>query len=323
MPVVIDHATDAVATLADLADHCRSAAFDPQCRDSLAAAAPMLAALGNDRRFLSDLALASLKDACREQSLANGYSPQVLMLVPPVPGGSFFIRANIWPSEQDAMLRDSSRAAYYYNRPHDHAFDFLTLGYAGPGYWSDYYEYDGVADGTVQGVAGEAVDLRFIERSHLEQGKLMLYRANVDIHDQLPPDAMSVSINVMPMSDAQAWRRQYFFDLSAGRIEGCATITAAEILLPLSVRFGGGNARDLAEDFAVRHGDPRMRLAAWKALEGQAKTAGEHAALAERARASSCPLIRAHVAGAMETIVNGSKAGFLDTLQSDKRQASG
>ncbi|MET0361325.1 MAG: transposase, partial [Sphingobium sp.] len=241
------------------------------------------------RRFLADMALASLKDACREQSLSNGYSPQVLMLVPP--NGKFFVRANIWPSEHDAMLRDSNRAAYYYNRPHDHAFDFLTLGYAGPGYWSDYYEYDGVVDG----VTGEPVDLRYVERSRLEQGKLMLYRANVDIHDQLPPDAMSISINVMPMTAAQAWRRQYFFDLSAGRIEGCATITAAEILLPLSVRFGGGDARDLAEDFARRHGDPRMRLAAWKALEGLAESTAERHALAERGRADACPLIRAHV----------------------------
>ncbi len=290
MPHVIDHRTDTVATLDDLADHCRSSAFDPASRDSLAAVAPVLAALGNDRTFLADLALASLKDACREQSLSNGYSPQVLMLVPP--NGKFFVRANIWPSEADAMLRDSSRAAYYYNRPHDHSFDFLTLGYAGPGYWSDYYEYDGAVDG----VPGEAVDLRFVERSRLSPGKLMLYRANIDIHDQLPPDAMSVSINVMPMTDAQAWRRQYFFDLSAGRIEGCPTITAAEILLPLSVRFGGEDARDLAEHFLKRHGDPRMRLAAWKALETQAKDGMERERLAERGRAGPCPLIHAHLA---------------------------
>lgn len=290
MPLVIECNIDTVATLDDLADHCRSDAFDPESRDSLAQVAPTLAALGNDRTFLAELALNSLKDACRSQSLANGYSPQVLMLVPP--NGKFFIRANIWPSETDAMLRDSSRAAYYYNRPHDHAFDFLTLGYAGPGYWSDYYEYDGA----VEGLAAEAVDLRFIERSRLSQGKLMLYRANVDIHDQLPPDAMSVSINIMPMTSTQAWRRQYFFDLSAGRIEGCASITAAEILMPLSVRFGGEDARDLAEDFARTHDDPRMRLAAWKALEGQAKTLAEREAIVERGHSSACPLIRTHAA---------------------------
>ncbi|HEX7871990.1 MAG TPA: transposase [Sphingobium sp.] len=298
MPHVIRHETDALATLDDLADHCRSAAFDPESRDSLAQVAPVLRALGNNRSFLAEMALDALKDACREQGLSNGYSPQVMLLVPP--DGRFFVRANLWPSDHDAMLRDSSRAAYYYNRPHDHAFDFLTLGYAGPGYWSDYYEYDGAAEG----VAGEAVDLRFIERSRLEEGKMMLYRANVDIHDQLPPDAMSVSINVMPMTAAQAWRRQYFFDLSAGRIEGCATITAAEILLPLSVRFGAGNARDLAESFAASHPDPRLRLAAWKALETQASGDAEESRMIERGLAQPCALIRDHVRRRAESLRN-------------------
>lgn len=299
MPRLIDHVTDSVATLADLADHCSSERFDPECRESLADVAPVLAALGNNRSFLADLALDALKDACHTQSLANGYSPQVMMLV--APNGKYFVRANIWPSEADPMLRDSSRGAYYYNRPHDHSFDFLTLGYAGPGYWSDYYEYDGAVDG----VAGEAVDLRFIERSRLAEGKLMLYRANIDIHDQLPPDALSVSINVMPMTAAQGWRRQYFFDLSAGRIEACATITAAEILLPLSLRFDGGDARDLAEHFAATHADPRMRLAAWRALESAVWGEQEREERTARALGDDCALIRDHARRAGNLILNG------------------
>jgi len=299
MPRLIEHRTDAVATLDDLADHCGSAAFDPECRESLAAVGPVLAALGNDRSFLATLALDALKDACHAQGLANGYSPQVLMLVPP--NGKFFVRANIWPSEADAMLRDSSRGAYYYNRPHDHSFDFLTLGYAGPGYWSDYYEYDGAVDG----VAGEAVSPRFIERSRLAEGQMLLYRANVDIHDQLPPDALSISINVMPMTAAQAWRRQYFFDLSAGCIESCATITAAEVLLPLSVRFGDDNARDLAEDFALRHADPRMRLAAWRALDSGVWDEVERADRVALAMGDDCALVRDN-ARRTALLLNGS-----------------
>lgn len=280
--------SDGVADLADLIDHCRSAAFDPESRDSLIGAAPILSALANNRSFLADRAIAALKQACHEQSLANSYSPQVIMLAPP--DGRFFIRANIWPSAQDDMLRDSSPEAYFYHRPHDHAFDFLTVGYAGPGYWSDYYEYDGQVDG----VAGERVDLRFIERSRLAEGKLLLYRANRDIHDQLPPDALSVSINIMPMTAAQAWRRQYFFDLSDGTIEGCTTITGAEMLLPLALHLGSANARDVAEDFARRHADPRLRLAAWRALEATEQDPTVRAARIEHGLAAACPLIRDH-----------------------------
>lgn len=289
MPVLIDPpAPNGTATLDDVVTHCRSAAFDPEERDSLIAAAPVLAALGNNRYFLADLAVDALKQSCRDQVLDNGYSPQVLMLSPP--DGRFFIRANIWPSDGDRMLRDSSREAFFYGMPHDHSFDFLTIGYAGPGYWSDYYEYDG----NVDGVPGERVGLRFVERSRLDQGKLLLYRANVDVHDQIPPDAMSVSINIMPMTARQAWRRQYFFDLSAATIRGCATVTGAEILLPLSVRFGGDNARDLAEAFAATHSDPRLRLAAWKALDSVAPSIAERERRVEGALRHHCPLIRDH-----------------------------
>lgn len=309
MPLLIDNPATASADLADLIHHCRSATFDPESRDSLMDVAPVLGALGHNRGFLAALALDALKDACHAQSLSNGYSPQVIMLSPP--DGRFFVRANIWPSATDAMLRDTVPEAYYYHRPHDHAFDFLTLGYAGPGYWSDYYEYDGV----VEGVAGETVDLRFMERSRLAEGSMLLYRANVDIHDQLPPDSLSVSINVMPMTASQAWRRQYFFDLSAGRIERCATITAAEILLPLSLRFGAEDARDLAEDFARRHADPRMRLAAWRALESARWDKDERAVRTERALGDDCALIRDHAGRMTQRLVNGSdSAGRIGPL---------
>lgn len=300
MPLVINPpASVATATLDDLVAHCRSGAFDPEERDSLIDAAPLLAALGNNRHFLADMAIDALKQACRDQVLDNGYSPQVLMLSPP--DGRFFIRANIWPSEADRMLRDSSREAFFYGMPHDHSFDFLTIGYAGPGYWSDYYDYDGA----VEGVPGERVPLRFVERSRLEQGRLLLYRANVDIHDQIPPDAMSISINIMPMTARQAWRRQYFFDLSAGTIQGCATVTGAEILLPISVRFGDDNARDVAEAFAASHPDPRLRLAAWKALESVVSDPVERERRVERALAHHCPLVRDHGRRSLAQIQTG------------------
>lgn len=289
MPALIDPPSNAgVARLDDLVAHCRSGAFNPEHRDSLVAAAPLLAALGNNRSFLADMAVDALKQACRDQILDNGYSPQVLMLSPP--DGRFFIRANIWPSKGDRMLRDSSSDAFFYGMPHDHSFDFLTIGYAGPGYWSDYYEYDE----EVEGVPGEKVALRFVERSRLDEGKMLLYRANCDIHDQIPPDAMSISINIMPMTARQAWRRQYFFNLGAGTIQGCATVTGAEILLPISVRFGDDNARDLAESFAASHADPRIRLAAWKALDGVTAGPVERERRVERALAHHCPLIRDH-----------------------------
>lgn len=291
MPCVIAHETDAVADLPDLVDACRSAAFDGGSPDGLAAVAPVLRALGNNRRFLADQALDALKEDCRGQRAANSYSPQVLLLHPP--DGPFFLRANIWPSAGDPAMRTSGPGSFFYGMPHDHAFDFLTLGYLGPGYWSDYYE---VEPGRVAGLPGERVDLRFVERSRLAQGRMLLYRANRDIHDQRPPDSLSVSINVMPLTPAQRRRRQYRFDVARGRVAEGMTATAGELLLRVAVGLGAGDGEALARDVMAGHADPRMRLAAWAALDAGLGAPAPRAALAEEALAAGCPhLARAAV----------------------------
>jgi hypothetical protein len=62
------------------------------------------------------------------------------------------LRANFWPAREDPVVRASGPAAFFYDLPHDHNFPFLTYGYLGPGYWSDYFEYDVDA---LAGVPGE------------------------------------------------------------------------------------------------------------------------------------------------------------------------
>ena len=80
----------------------------------------------------------------------------------------FIIRANFWPALKDSVVRHSGTDPFFYGVPHDHNFSFLTVGYLGPGYWSDYYEYD---YGEVVGYPGEEVDLRFVEKSRLDAGQ--------------------------------------------------------------------------------------------------------------------------------------------------------
>ena len=111
--------------------------------------------------------------------------------------GKFLMRANCWPAAADSVVVNSGTDPFFYGRPHDPNFSFLTVGYVGPGYWSDYYEYD--YERTV-GFIGEKVDLRFVERSRLSEGKVMMYRRHRDVHSQLPPDSLSVSLNIMAVS---------------------------------------------------------------------------------------------------------------------------
>jgi len=89
----------------------------------------------------------------------------------------------------------------------------------------------------------------------------MLYRRSRDIHVQLPPEAFSVSLNILGSDPAQPWIDQYRFDISSGTFAEALTCTAAEALLTLAAQFGGEGS-ELARDFARRHPCDRMRLTA-------------------------------------------------------------
>nr|WP_301286933.1 transposase [Sphingobium sp. OAS761] len=275
----------AAVTLDDLVDWCESSAFDPSCEDGLAAAAPMLRALSRNRDFLATCAMEELKTRCAGQRRFNPYSAQVMLLRPPT--GKYVLRAAFWPAMHDHVVRMNGAASFLYNVPHDHGFDFLTIGYLGPGYMSDYYDYD---PARVAGVDGERVALRFLERGQLTQGRMLLYRANRDIHAQLPPPALSVSLNILASVPGQGWRRQFRFDTAQQRIDACMTVASAQLLLELAVASGHADARDLAEDFADRHPVDAMRATAWRAIDAGLSGA-ERLAHRERGARSCSPLV--------------------------------
>jgi len=256
-------ACDASETIGldELVDVLNRDSFDPGDEESFAAVAPWLRRLANNREFLANLAVAELKDRCGRQSLENRYSSQVIMLHRA--SEKFFIRANFWPSARDSVFRASGTSPFFYHVPHDHNFSFLTVGYLGPGYWSEYYEYDYER---VVGLPGEKVDLRFIEKSRLDQGKVMLYRAHRDVHDQLPADDMSVSINIMEASSRLPFLSQYRFDVKRCEVAAILTRSSSEALLALAANHDGGNARDLVESFAARHPCDRIRFSALREL---------------------------------------------------------
>lgn len=269
MPQVIHCADARLASLAETHNAIAANGFDPHDEDSLAHAALWLRRLGNDREFLGDILVRELAQRHRAEQADTAYGPQVIMLAPP--NGQFFIRANIWPSANEYMVRASGGDAFVLGLPHDHNFSFLTLGYFGPGYWSDYYEFDYEA---VTGWSGEPVpSLRFVERSRLEQGKLMLYRAHVDVHAQGAADALSVSLNVMHTSGAQGWLDQYRFDLERREIGGVISPGPSDAFIKLAVGLGSDAALDLAHRFARHHPSDRLRLATWSALAAREESA--------------------------------------------------
>ncbi len=284
-PVLLQAEGAGACTLDECTAALESAGFDPLDEGSLLHAAGWLRRLGNDRDFLAGILIAELKQRHTEDDGRNTYGPPVVMLSPL--GGEFFLRANIWPSRDEPLFRASGAGPFVYQLPHDHNFDFLTLGYFGPGYWSDYYEYDYER---IAGAVGEPAGLRFVERARLEPGKLMHYRAHLDVHSQLPPDALSVSLNVMHAGGAQGWLDQYSFDTERNEIAGVLGPGASEVFMRIAVGMGGEAALDLAETFARSHPSERMRLTALEAQAGVFDLA-ERDALWRRAEDSGSRLV--------------------------------
>lgn len=289
MPRHIDVADHSLASLAECTDALCATGFEPQEEESLFHAATWLRRLGNDRDFLGDILVEELASRHREDVLDNAYGPQVVMLVPPQ--GQFFIRANLWPSEDEHMVRASGGSSFVYGLPHDHNFDFLTLGYFGPGYWSDYYEasYDEIV-----GWRGEQVpSLRFVERSRLEEGKILHYRAHRDVHAQLPADSLSVSLNIMHTSAGQGWMDQYRFDLDRRRIGAILSPGPTEAFLKVAIGLGGEEALDLAHRFVRNHPSDRLRLSTWDALAARECSAAAKDMLWQQAERSGSRLVEA------------------------------
>ena len=237
--------------------------FDPGCEQALATGAAALKRLANNRDFLGDLLIEQLKSRFGESTLDSNYGPQSIVLSRM--RGNSFLRANIWPSEDESSYAASGADAFVYGVPHDHNFAFLTAGYFGPGYGSDYFEYDYEE---VAGWRGETADLRFVERSNLSEGKLMLYRAHRDVHSQLPPSSMSVSLNIMHIDPAQGWYDQYGFDLDSNAVTGVLNPTSTECFLRCAVGLGGEEAADFATWAGNSHPSDRLRLASFEARSG-------------------------------------------------------
>lgn len=261
MPRVIEPEDAGSCSLAECADALFAHGFDPMDEESLHHGAGWLRKLGNNATFLGDILVQNLTQRHREEAQGQSYGPQSLVLSDH--RGDCFLRANIWPGAEDRVLLASGRSPFLYDMPHDHNFHFLTLGYFGPGYWSDYYEYEYAE---VAGYRGEPVRLTPKGRQRLEPGKLMLYRAHRDVHRQLPADALSVSLNIMHANPALGWLDQYRFDIENETLGAIISHGSTDAFLRVAVAMGGEESLDLAERFAAHHPSDRMRVTASDAL---------------------------------------------------------
>ncbi|MEZ7277138.1 hypothetical protein [Pseudoalteromonas sp. 68 DY56-GL68] len=262
MPKIIDCNTEEKLEFSEFLEILNESKINTACEDEMLEFAPYLKMLNNNKQFLSNIIINELKDYENFQN-NNSYTSQVIMLAPPKKGSSFFVRANIWPAKDDYLTQINGEDTFFYHKPHDHNFNFLTSGYHGSGYWSDYYEYDYEK---VIGYPGEEVDLKFIERSKLSIGKLMLYRAHIDVHDQLPADEFSISINVMENTLRPLVTDQYAFDTERKKIKKLLNRHNALFVMRASLVLNDQNSLDIIDHISKKHSMDAVRMAAIDAI---------------------------------------------------------
>jgi hypothetical protein len=223
----------------------------------LDASARMMRRLANNRRFLVERLneeLAALDNLKSFQS-NNLYTPQVFLLHA---DPSFFVRVCVW----EPLRKRPGETLFFYESAHDHNFSFMTVGYHGSGYRTEIAEYD---PATLLGYVDEPVPMRFLEETTLPLGKVMFFRQSIDIHTQLPPEELSISINVLKRPGNER-PDQYFFDMQRGLSKGKADKNPNAMLARLAGAVGDETTLGLLEEIAARNGCRRTRLAAYEVL---------------------------------------------------------
>jgi hypothetical protein len=228
--------------------------------DSVCSAAHMLRGLANERELVVRRLNWQIKNLFATEALA---ATQVLFLAS---GQDFYVRANLWPSLADLSTGRVLQDHFGYHLAHDHNYHFMTVGYHGPGYYTDIYSYDAT---TLRGFIGEQVDLEFKERLQFRPGMVMLYEASRDVHTQQPPEELSITLNLMVSSPNLRLTEQYLFDLERKILIGYPQdidSSRRSSLLEMASHIGDDNTKELLNDLSKAHPSRRTRLAAFESL---------------------------------------------------------
>lgn len=256
----------------------RASRYDP---GDMARVADWLAALALDRSVLRDVLVHGLEDFWSFQP-ENDFKPSTIMIHR---GDGYSVRAVVWmpPGPQ----YPSSIFSYY--EPHDHNFDFFTVGCLGPGYRTRLYTYDYEA---IEGIPGEIVPLRFEEETTLPEGKVMYYYGSRDIHTQYPAERISASLNLLLSKTSPAHRRQIELTLEegpdgiegrliAGRIDRLAQERA---LFETVAALRDPDSIEILREIAADHASSETRAVAWLAILGSSADIVSDLATAEADR---------------------------------------
>lgn len=257
MKLKIDVETKKKMTIEQVVEHFNN--VDVNCQKALVKNAWVLKAFANNKEALANFLLAELKKPINEFQKNNYYTPPSLILGF---GNNFYIRANLW---QPNPVKKGNKSNIY-GLCHDHNFDFLTVGYYGPGYKTRIYNYD---YNEVKGEIGEKVSLQFVDEYQLNEGDVFFYRKGQHVHSQIEPDSLSISVNLIVSTKDQNLMDQYIFDEATKKISSyssCA-VTSRDFLFKIGQMLGDNKTKELLREVAQSFPCKRTRKSANIAIE--------------------------------------------------------
>lgn len=232
---------------------------DPQSLNALAL--PLLR-LAQDESLLLKFVNRGLADWQKPERF-HFYSPQSCQMIS---DGVLAVRANLWPLlPNDPRRRAILADALSYFDYHDHNFSFITANIFGPGYETELYRYDRAR---MVGYVGEKVDLAYLGRHRLDHGTVLFYEECADVHVQLPPTALSASLNLMLVKPESPLMNQHYFDIDKGEISGYVGATSDKRVnaLHFARHFHDEETADLLVRVLETHPCSRTRVEAGRIL---------------------------------------------------------
>ncbi|MBV1776205.1 hypothetical protein KSF73_10830 [Burkholderiaceae bacterium DAT-1] len=135
---------------------------------------------------------------------------------------SHYLRLNIWLPQSGQPYESFERELYSYQLAHNHDFRLLTVGYAGPGYWTDLYE---IPASDIQNKPGKMVQLNHHRREQLTQGKVLYFDSYHDVHVQHYPESLSISVNLIFRNEVRPYE-QILVDTGTGVVQDYPALSA-------------------------------------------------------------------------------------------------
>jgi hypothetical protein len=236
----------------------------PEDPESMLEAAGAIAGLAANQSFLFDFICDGITHPTAPYQGSNTYTDHTIILHT---GANYHLRANVWlPTESYGTGVKLTEDIHAYHLAHNHNFHFLTVGYHGPGYRTLIARHDPIS--IVGEPIGQKANLHGHHEVQLERGLMIAFDAHTDVHNQIPPESLSISLNLMPNQNSVMRTEQFEYNLEKDTVIGYIRghVTQRGKLIKMLGALGGGSYIPELRTMALSFPCARTRLMCMREL---------------------------------------------------------